>query len=377
MQQAEISLKPELEGWPDFIADDSREKPLINIHSIRCSLAFAPYLTESAQAFLDKETSISQVIRQGGSGLIIRSDADLHLRYRNREIALQPDAARHYLQTVEFRSDCFDIARLSDEVILASAGDTLLLSHPQSEIWLDAETVLHLIEIAGGAEEKTLPEWLNVSIANERLLLSDGRSGRWVLLGADHLKEFEQRAERLNNFSAQTSPPRSPRITIKGVTVRLQSAFRLARALESFAETNDFEPFEDQGPDFFLRAARATEGMTIMDSDMRAAITAREARKWTAIIQAEIEQLHAREIERGSIRTVFADGDNGRWALQWGDEIFIDHTEIACLRSGETGFEHSSLVSGKEDDYLLLLDQRTGSCVALDDREAAALIQVD
>ncbi len=339
---------------------------MINIHSICCSLAFAPYLTESAQAFLYEETSISQVIRQGGSGLIIRSDADLHLRYRNRETTLHPDAARHYLRTVEFRSDCFDIARLSDEVILASAGDALLLSHPQSEIWLDAETVSHLVEIAGGSTETALPEWITVSTASGRLLLSDGRSGRWVLLGADHLAEFERRAEGLNESSAHTPAPRSPRMTIKGVSVRLQSAFRLARALESFAETNDFEPFEDQGPDYFLSVARATEGMTMLDSDMRTGVTAREAPKWAAIIQAEIEQLHARETERGSIRTVFADVENGRWVMQCGDEIFIDHTELARLRSGETGFEHSSLAAKKEGDYLLLLDHRTGSCVAID-----------
>lgn len=339
---------------------------MINIHSISCSLAFAPYLTESAQAYLDEETSVSQVIRQGGSGLIIRSDADLHLRYRNRETVLQPDAVRHYLRTIAFRSDCFDIARLSDEVILASAGDTLLLSHPQSEIWLDAKTVSSLIEIASGAEEKKLPEWINVSTASGRLLLSDQRNGRWVLLGADHLNEFERRAERLNNSPSQTSAPRSPRITIKGVTVRLQSAFRLLRALESFAETRDFEPFEDVGPEFYLRVAKATEGLAVMDSDMRAAITAREARKWVAVIQNEIEQLHAREIELGSIRTVFADVENGRWVLQWGDEIFIDQATLARIRSGEAGFTDSSLASRIEDDYLLLLDHRTGSCVALD-----------
>lgn len=350
---------------------------MINIHSIRCSLAFAPYITESARAYLNEETSVSQVIRQGGSGLIIRSDADLHLRYRNRETILQPDAARHYLRTIAFRSDCFDIARLSDEIILASAGDTLLLSHPQSEIWLDAKTVSSLIRIAGGAEEKTLPEWIDVSTSSGRLLISDQRSGRWVLLGADHLAEFERRAERLNKSLAQTSVPRSPRITIKGVTVRLQSAFRLLRALESFAEANDFEPFEDVGPEFYLRAARATEGMAIMDSDMRAAITAHEAPKWVAIIQNEIEQLHAREIEPCSIHTVFAETNEGRWVMQWGDEIFIEESVLARLRSGEIGFEDSSLAAKREDDYLLLLDHRTGSCVALDHGKPPPLIQVD
>jgi len=340
---------------------------LINIHSIRCSLAFAPYLKESAQAFLDEKTSVSRVVRQGGSGLIIRSDADLHIRYRNRETALQPDAVRHYLRTIAFRSERFDIARLSDEVILASVCDTLLLSHPQSEIWLDARTVSRLLEIAGGSTDITLPEWITVSTSSGRLLISDGRSGRWVLLGEDHLEEFERRADRLNKSSAQTSAPRSPRMTIKGVSVRLQSAFRLARALEAFAETNDFEPFEDAGSDFFLRVARATEGMTVMDSDIRVAITAREAPKWAAMIQNEIEQLHAREMELGSIRTVFADVENGRWALQWGDEIFIDQPTLARLRSGETGPADSRLAAKREDDYLLLLDHRTGSCVALDE----------
>ncbi|MEW6212140.1 MAG: hypothetical protein AB1631_27535 [Acidobacteriota bacterium] len=339
---------------------------MINIHSINCSLAFAPYLAESARAYLDEEISVSKVIRQGGSGLIIRSGEDLLVRYRNREAVLQSCAARHYLRTITFRSERFDIARLSDEVVLASAQGGLLLSHPQSEFWLDAGTVSHLIEAAGGATEIDLPEWIRASAGGGRLLLSDQRNGRWVLLGEDHISEFERRAERLNRSSSQMPAPRSPRIAIKGVTIRLQSAFSFVRALESFAETADFEPFEHQGPDFFLRAARATEGMALMDSDARAAITAREARKWAAIIQSEIERLHAHEIERNSIHTVFAEAERGRWVLQWGDEIFIDEPTLARLRSGETEFEGSSLASRVEDGYILLLDQRTGSCVALD-----------
>lgn len=291
------------------------------------------------------------------------------MRYRNREAVLRRDAARHYLKTITFRSECFDITRLSDEVVLASAQDGLLLSHPQSEFWLDARTVSHLIRAAGGETQVDLPEWIAASTAGGRLLLSDGRNGRWVLLAADHIREFERRADGLNRSSTLTAAPRSPRIAIKGVTVRLQSAFDLRRAMESLAETADFEPFEHRGPDFFLRAARATEGMAVMDSAARTAITSREARKWAAIIQGEIDKFNARETRRGSIRTIFADVADGRWVLQWGDEIFIREPTLARLRSGEAAIDDSGLASRREGDYLLLLDQRTGSCVALDESQ--------
>src|SRR5439155_1580992 len=71
-----------------------------------------------------------------------------------------------------------------------------------------------------------LPEWLSVSTGGGRLLLSDQRTARWVLLGEDHMRELERRIETLR--VPTVAPPRlePPTISLKGLTVHLQSAFR-------------------------------------------------------------------------------------------------------------------------------------------------------
>jgi len=50
---------------------------MINILSIRCSLAFAPYLAVSIEEFLSDGITGSRVVRQGGSSLILRSEGNL------------------------------------------------------------------------------------------------------------------------------------------------------------------------------------------------------------------------------------------------------------------------------------------------------------
>src|SRR6266496_2982584 len=45
---------------------------MINILSIRCSLAFAPYLAVSVAEFLSDGITGSRVVRQGGSSLILK-----------------------------------------------------------------------------------------------------------------------------------------------------------------------------------------------------------------------------------------------------------------------------------------------------------------
>ena len=76
---------------------------MINILSIRCGLAFAPYLSESLSAFLRDGQFASRVVRQGGSGLITRSDSEMMLRYQHSESALGAEEARHYAATVSIQ----------------------------------------------------------------------------------------------------------------------------------------------------------------------------------------------------------------------------------------------------------------------------------
>lgn len=78
---------------------------MINLFSIRCSMAFAPYIAESATAFLTDGAMPSRVVRQGGSGLIMRAGEDVVLRHQNREAFFTPEDARHYLATVQFRCE--------------------------------------------------------------------------------------------------------------------------------------------------------------------------------------------------------------------------------------------------------------------------------
>jgi len=351
---------------------------MINILSIRCALAFAPYLVEGAARYVDEHAAAALVVRQGGTGLSIRSDGDFLLRHQGREVALGPEEARHYLATLRLRVDCYDIKRMQDEVVMANFGDSLVLSHPQSEVWLDKGTVSEMLRackeapgVAIGAASGSLPDWLNISAGEDRLLLSDQRSGRWVLLGRDHLAELNRRLGSIRDEEGRVKRHLPPVIKIKGVNVHLQSASRLARTLESFAAAAEIEEFEEVTPSWTLSVKRATDGLEIKDTERRAAVTAKEARKWVDIIRAELERLNAAEFERGRIRTVFADGDGGRWALQWGDELFVEGGSLAAARShsGTESVSAGTLRVEREDGFLLMLSEPTGAAVALTEAE--------
>jgi hypothetical protein len=212
---------------------------------------------------------------------------------------------------------------MSDEVVLATVGSDVLLSHPQSELWLDAITLSSLISATAegdcqepGSQSGGLPDWLKISTGAGRLLLSDQRSGRWVLLGQDHILELERRRLSLDASVVRMSRPSPPVIAVKGIRVHLQSALRLAGSLERFVETGEVSGYEEVSPGFLLQVAKSIEGIEIKDFDNRVGMNTREARKWAAILRGELERLGVEQIERGEIRTVFANGAAGRWALQ-------------------------------------------------------------
>jgi len=361
---------------------------MINILSIGCGLAFAPYLAESAETFLSRGEFASRVIRQGGNGLIIRSDSEMMLRYQHRESALGLQEALHYSATVSFRNDFYDVRRLQDEIVIANVGDHLLLSHPQSELWLKAVHISRLLRAFGGdstegdsteGDSPPLPDWMMISTAAGQLLISDQRTGRWVLLGRDHIQELERRLPLLEIARERTAGNKPPVISVKGVSAHLQSAFKLAEILELFAESGRVAPYDETTPAYQLAVARATEGIELRDSDRRAALTAREARKWASIIKSELERINAAQIERGRIRTVAADGLEGRWILQWGDEVFVSSDALAKLRSGQAeiqGERASELKADRTGDLVLLLAPLTGAAVALTKSEASQLIGI-
>lgn len=353
---------------------------MINIFSVNCGLALAPYLSESFADFIERGDAASRVVRQGGSGLIIRSDGRLVLRHQNREAALEVEGASHYRATVEFRRLFYDVKRLSDEVVFANIGRSLLLSHPQSAMWLDAGAVSGLLSAgrgrAGGGGGSSLPAWLHASAGDGRLLISDQRSGRWVLLGSDHLSEMQRRLESLEGAGEPGPVTAPPTIILKGVVIHLQSAFRLARALETFAESGRVEAYEDAAPEYHLRVARSVEGMELADSSTRVGITAREARKWADIIREELSRLQAEEVERGEIRTLFVKGGGGRWVLQAGDEVFVTEESLARLASSDTDpRDHANARPplGRVDGFTMFLEEKTGGCVALTREEVERL----
>ena len=362
---------------------------MINILSVNCGLAFAPYLAESARSFLSEQAVSARVIRQGGTGLIIRAEEAFYVRYQNREAILSREEAKHYLETLDFRIESYDIRRTSDELVLSNVGRTLMVSYPQSDLWLEPETIAQLITIynrnPGTVDEEindalNLPDWLTVSTSAGRLLMSDQRNGRWSLLGADHLAELERRLEPLSRANDSLRQPRPPTISLKGVTVHLQSAFKLADALESFAETGEVAAFEDVTPLFDLKVARALEGIEIQDSLSRVGITKKEARKWADIIKDELKRVNAAVIERGKIRTVLATGDQGQWVLQWGDEVFVPSRVLDQLPDSPEQFheQDAGLPAIKKTANLLLLHSRSdGGCVALTEREVAALARTE
>ena len=94
-------------------------------------------------------------------------------------------------------------------MIVANVGSDLLLSHPQSELWLKAEHISSMLAALDNtsiaATETNLPDWLNISTGAGQLLISDQRNGRWVLLGADHIKELERRLSLLTDFQAASA----------------------------------------------------------------------------------------------------------------------------------------------------------------------------
>ncbi|MFY9611594.1 MAG: hypothetical protein WAU45_23650 [Blastocatellia bacterium] len=350
---------------------------MINILSIKCGLAFAPYLAESAARFLKAGAFASQVVRQAGSGLILRHEDEVSIRYQGRQCSLGTEDVRHYGATIAFRTEAYDVKRMPDEVVISTVGQSILLSHPQSELWLERGVVSELVRVFNGEaatpDDDTafdLPPWLSVSSGSGRLLLSDGRTGRWVLLGADHIAELEHRLKTQANPSRPANNRMPPTLTLKGLTIHLQSAFKLAETIEDFANTGNVAGFEEITPTYSLTVGRATEGIALKDSDIRVALTAREARKWASIIRGELDRLNVRRVERGRIRTVFADVEEVRWVLQWGDEVFVPRpaapiAEPGLTRSNSTG----DLVVRETGEFLLLLNGDTGACVALNESE--------
>ena len=352
---------------------------MVNILSLNCGLAFAPYLADGVSVFLSQGPPISQAIRQGGSGFIIRSEDRLSLRHQNRQAELGREEARHYLATIELRIDVFDIVRTSDEVVLANFDGNLFLSHPQSDLWLDPITVEYLVAAARQStfpDSPALPDWLSISTGAGRLLISDQRNGRWVLLGSDHIAELERRRACLHVNEQTDAPLKPPVIPLKGVKIHLQSARRLVKALREFSDSGEVSAFEEAAPHFSLRVRKSTEGIEISDSGFQTGIGAREARKWATIIDADVTRLNVTERGRGLVRTVFADGEGGRWVLQWGDEVFVP-TE--CLGdpgspgSGSVFRENDRLVSRTVDGFQVLLSPRDSACVALTPAETEEL----
>ena len=354
---------------------------MINLLSIRCGLAFAPYLSESITQFINSGAASARVVRQGGRGLIIRSEGDLILRHEHRQATLTPVVARHYSAAIQFRSEFYDVRRMADEVVLANAGGELLLSHPQSEIWLKPEAIEDLIntfsaEATGRSEDKTnnIPGWLKVSMGGERMLLSDQRTGRWLLLGRDHLRELGIRLGGVRRDEGAASGAAPSSIQLKGLTVHLQSAFRVLECLIDFGETRTIRPFHEITPVYSLEASTAADGLELKDSNGRIALTVREARKWADVMRLEIERLNARQVERDAIRTVFTSTESGRWILQWGDEVFLPHgVSPRLLTSRQLNDLPDSPVAKRFGEFLVLLRPATGGCVALTDTESALL----
>ena len=370
------------EGTRGILIDEA-ENAMINILSIRLGLAFAPYLLNVATEFLNKSTVLSRVVRQAGSGLIIRTEGEVALRYQSRECFLGEEDVRHYRATLGFRAEVYDVVRMSDEIVISTVGKDLLLSHPQSEVWLDQLTVDAMLRAhrsgepaSGERDQLAIPAWLSISSGSGRLLLSDGRTGRWILLGADHISELERRLASCHNVNEQATSRKPPTIPLKGLSVHLQSALTLADTLDQFERSGDVTPVEEVTPSYLLKASKSSEGIALTDSSVRVVLTAREARKWAGILRDEIDRLRMAQVERGKIRTTFAQADYGHWVLQWGDEVFVPEEngpngERSVIGSPESG----GLVEKQIDGYRLLLDRQSSACVALSDAEWSYLIR--
>ena len=359
-------------------AANTADAAMINILSIKCGLAFAPYLADSASRFLTAGAFASQVVRQAGSGLILRQEDGVSLRYQGRECSLGTEDVQHYLTTIEFRTDAYDVRRMLDEVVISTVGRSILLSHPQSELWLERDVAGELVRDfksdRATPDEATalgLPQWLSISTSNGQLLLSDGRTGRWVLLGADHIAELERRLNTREKPGSRAHNPVPPTFAVKGLIIHLQSALRLAETLEDFSNTGKAAEFVEITPTYSLTVGRATEGIELKDSNIRVALTAREARKWAGIISGELDRLNVRCLERGRIRTVFADVEEGSWVLQWGDEVLVPRAASGIAESGP--IETEDLLVRETGEFRSLLNLNSGGCVALNQAELSYL----
>ena len=347
---------------------------MINILSLNCSLGFAPYLIDALSALEGGHKASSRTVRQGGGGLVLAQGGSLGLIYRNHRASLDSNEASHYLATIGLRANAYDVMLMSDEVVLASVNGSLFVSHPQSEIWLDQQSVAHLIASYKTGQANpgcVLPDWLVWSVAAGRLLLSDQRSGRWVLLGEDHMAEFERRLSVMTP-ATRSGAPAPPVINLKGIEIHLQSAFRLARTLADFAQTHRVSEYDESAPEFKLAVGPSTEGIRISDTSSTVGLTVREASKWAQIIEAELARLNASEMVRGKITTILADGPGGRFVLQWGDEIFVPHRFSRNTRA--TG---GPLLYAKDRGFSLLLDRSTSACAALTPQEEMLLAGSD
>lgn len=366
---------------------------MINLFSIRCSLAFAPYLERALAEYLESGYSRPLVVRQGGNGLEARVDSpesrppSLIVRHEGREDGLDADSARHYRATIEFRTALFDVRRTSDEVVLAKTADGVLISFPLSQIFLEPEAAGAVVSCfkagcVAATDALAVPDWLVISASADRLLLSDQRSGRWVLLAEEHIDYLEDSCRDSNFADARGAiRTRCPGITVKGIEVPLFSAFRVARALEEFVASGKVTALNDVTPDGSIAIANAPEGIELRDTSHRVSLNAREAAKWGSIIRAEIERLKAMEFERGCIRTVVANADEGRRVIQGGDQIlagrgFIDECrKIASAVPDSSRMHCGDLVHQQSNDRMLLLSKTSGHCVALTEAEVDALFE--
>jgi hypothetical protein len=355
---------------------------MINIFSLRCSLAFAPYLSVSTAEFLQGGSVASRVVRQGGTGLIVRQAGDLVIRHEGHQVSLGIEDARHYAATIKVRQEFYDVSQMQGEIVQATVADEVLLSHPESEIRLTQNAVGAIVnafarQSTPSAQDGIVatPDWLSVSAGGGTLLLSDQRTGRWVLLGDDHVRELERRSGHLCQ-SAMPVPARvPPTITMKGLTVHLQSAFRLVSTLTDFASNESVTAYKEIAPTYSLAVSPSAEGLELKDADNRITLTAREARKWADIIQAQLETLNAQQFERQGIRTVIAGNEEGHWILQWGDEVFVSR-ESGFLRTtpSQNLKDRSGTLTGKRmGDFSVLLSTACGSCVALTGSESECL----
>jgi hypothetical protein len=193
-------------------------------------------------------------------------------------------------------------------------------------------------------------------------------------MGEDHVFELSRRLGALSATSPLARRSAPPTIAVKGINIHMQSALKLAQVFEAFVGGREVADYEEATPAYLLGVRRTTEGLEIRDFDKRVALTVREARKWSEILKHELGKLRAEQVERGLIRTVVAEGQGGRWALQWGDEVFIPEESIAAIENSGGVIKGAGDIAIRRDEgYLLLLDPQTGGCVALAEAELALI----